>query len=68
MPDTTGVYHAAYIAAAGIYIAYVASLWTRGRRVRERMAAARDEANRAAAESLPHGGVNRPVTTPRTPE
>ncbi len=68
MPDTTGVYHAAYIAAAGIYIAYVASLWSRGRRVRERMAAAREEASRASAASLPPSGVHRPITTPRAPE
>lgn len=68
MPDTTGVYHAAYIAAAGIYIAYVVSLWTRGRRVRERIDAARAESQRASVASLPSGAVNRPVTTPRAPE
>jgi hypothetical protein len=68
MPDTTGVYHAAYIAAAGIYIAYVASLWTRARRVRDRIVAARAEADGVSAPSLPSRDVNRPVTTPRAPE
>lgn len=49
MPDTSGVYHAAYIAAAAIYIAYAVSLWARARRVRERLDEARRAARRAPA-------------------
>ena len=68
MPDTTGVYHAAYIAAAGIYIAYVGSLWARARRVRDRIVAARDEADRVSSALPPSRDATRPVTTPRAPE
>jgi hypothetical protein len=64
MPDTTGVYHAAYVAAAGIYIAYVASLWSRGRRVRERMLAARAEADQGTAPPRSTAGAGKSVTTP----
>jgi hypothetical protein len=35
MPDTASYYHAAYVAAAILYIAYVTSLWWRGRRLRK---------------------------------
>jgi hypothetical protein len=36
MPDNAGYYHAAYVAAAVIYLGYGASLWWRGRRLRAR--------------------------------
>ncbi|HJR63422.1 MAG TPA: hypothetical protein VJ803_06940 [Gemmatimonadaceae bacterium] len=35
MPDNAGYYQAAYAAAALIYGLYAASIWWRGRRVRE---------------------------------
>ena len=35
-PDNAGYFHAAYLAAAAIYLLYAASLWWRARRVRER--------------------------------
>ena len=41
-PDTTGYYHVAYVWAAVLYLGYALSLWARGRRVRERLAAARE--------------------------
>jgi hypothetical protein len=40
MPDTSGYYHAAYLAAGLLYGGYVLSLWIRARRVRERLHAA----------------------------
>lgn len=52
MPDTSSVYHAAYVAAAGIYIAYTVSVWARARRVRERLDAARRDAARVTAPPL----------------
>ena len=36
MPDNAGYYHAAYASAVVIYALYVASIWWRARRVRER--------------------------------
>ena len=36
MPDNAGYYHAAYVAAAVIYLGYGMSLWWRGRRLRAR--------------------------------
>lgn len=41
MIDTTSTYHVAYVLVAIIYVAYASSLWVRGRRLRERLAAAR---------------------------
>ncbi len=35
MPDTAFYYHAAYVAAGALYVAYVLSLWRRGRRLRK---------------------------------
>ncbi len=35
--DTTGYYHAAYIAAVTIYALYAASIWWRGRALRRRV-------------------------------
>lgn len=37
-PDNAAYFHAAYVAAALIYGLYAASLWWRGRRLRERAA------------------------------
>lgn len=34
MPDTVAYYRAAYIVAALLYMAYVASLWWRARKLR----------------------------------
>ena len=33
-PDNAGYFHAAYIAAAAVYLLYAASLWWRARRLR----------------------------------
>ena len=66
MPETSGVYHAAYIAAAGIYIAYTVSLWTRARRVRERLDEARREARRVAAPPMSRE-VDRSWPSPHPP-
>lgn len=49
MIDTTSTYHVAYVVVAIIYAAYATSLWVRGRRLRERVAA-------AAARPTPRGG------------
>ena len=43
MIDTTSTYHAAYIVVALIFGAYAVSLWSRARKLRERLAAARSE-------------------------
>ena len=43
MIDTTSTYHAAYILVALIVGAYAVSLWSRARKRRERLAAARSE-------------------------
>ena len=43
MIDTTSTYHVAYVLVASIYLAYSISLWVRGRRLRERLAAAASE-------------------------
>ena len=37
MPQNEGFYHAAYIVAVVVYGGYIASLWWRARRVRERL-------------------------------
>ncbi len=51
MPDNAGFYHAAYLVAAGLYAAYSATLWLRGRALARREAAldARDRATGGAA-------------------
>lgn len=36
-PDTSAYYHVAYAWAALLYTGYVVLLWSRGRRVRERL-------------------------------
>ena len=36
MPDNAVYYHAAYVAAASLYILYGASIWWRSRKLRER--------------------------------
>lgn len=41
-PDTSAYYHAAYAWLAVLYVGYVVVLWSRGRRVRNRIAAARE--------------------------
>ena len=41
-PDTSAYYHAAYAWLAVLYAGYIAILWSRGRRVRNRLAAARE--------------------------
>jgi len=47
MIDTTGPFLAAYIVTALVLAAYTASVWSRARRLRERL----DESRRAPAES-----------------
>jgi hypothetical protein len=42
IPDNAGYYHAAYAAAAVIYALYAASIWWRGRRLRESRRATED--------------------------
>lgn len=37
IPENAGYFHAAYIAAAVIYVGYVVSLWRRRRHVRRRL-------------------------------
>jgi len=42
MPDNSGYYHAAYIAAAAIYSLYAASIWWRARRTASDLLAGRE--------------------------
>jgi hypothetical protein len=41
-PDTSAYYHVAYAWAAVLYAGYVVLLWSRGRRVRERLRTAQE--------------------------
>jgi len=49
-PDTSAYYRAAYIWAALLYLGYALFLWSRGRRVRAGLRAAREAA--AASERV----------------
>ena len=47
-PDTSAYYHAAYVWLAVLYAGYVAMLWSRAKRVRNRLAATRGGDKRQA--------------------
>lgn len=50
MIDTTSTYHVAYVVVAIIYAAYTISLWTRARRLRDRLASGASGASEPRAE------------------
>ena len=50
-PDTSSYYHAAYVWLAVLYGSYIAILWSRTKRVRSRLAAARDRDKQAPRDS-----------------
>ena len=50
-PDTSAYYHAAYAWLAVLYGSYIAILWSRAKRVRSRLAAARERDRQARRDT-----------------